>query len=192
MKQFSEDIELANRIIKGDSQAENLLFIRFEEKIRYLVRARIRRTVTKADNEEIISQVNQAVLLSLRKNGYKAELNKPLDAYIAGIASNVVAQYFRNLEREIKQESIDYHRNIENPQNVLSDILEVERQNQLKNCLSKLKPKYSEVLVLRYYENKSIEEISKELNLERRRVSERINYAIKLLLQNCSKEKFFQ
>lgn len=192
MQSRIDEIELASRIVKGDLEAEQLLFSLFSERIKYLVKGRLRRTVSRADREEIISHVNQAVLLSLRRNGYKAELNKPLEAYIAGIASNVVAQYFRNLEREIKQESIDYHRNIENPQNVLSDILEEEKQIQLKNCLSKLKPKYSEVLVLRYYENKSIEEISQELNIERRRVSERINYAIKLLLQNCSKEKFFQ
>ena len=58
--------------------------------------------------------------------------------------------------------------------------------------MKRLKQKYREILLLRIYEEKSIEEISEHLKIERRRVSERINYAFKLLLKECKKENYFQ
>ena len=192
LENIIDDIELASRIVKGDPEAENYLFSYYEERIRYLVRGRLRRTVSREDKEEIISKINQAILVSLRNNGYKPELNKPLEAYIAGIAGNVIAQYFRDIKKNIKTEDIDAHRNIANPVNASTEIAEEERKEQIERCLKRIKPKYAEVLLLRYYEDKSIEDIAEHLNIERRRVSERINYAIKLLLKKCSKEKFFQ
>jgi len=47
--------------------------------------------------------------------------------------------------------------------------------------LEKLKPKYKEILYLYYYKELSRDEVAKKLEISPRRVSERVNYAQKLL-----------
>ncbi len=180
------------RIADGDSEAENYLFSHFKERIQFLVRVRSRGNIPKQDQEDIISEIQHAILLSLRKGGFDQERGKPLEAYIAGIASNVVGQYFRKLKIEKTTVDIDLQHHLENPGNILSDLIDEERREKIISYLQRLKLKYKEVLVLRIYENKSIEEIAEQLNLDRRRVSERINYAFKLLLKECKKENYFQ
>jgi len=187
----ADEKTIITRIAEGDSEAENYLFSRFKERIQFLVRVRSRGNIPRQDLEDIVSEIQHAILLSLRKCGFDPERGKPLEAYIAGIASNIVGQYFRKLKKEKANVDIDLH-HIENPGNILSSIIDEERKKKLISYLQRLKQKYKEILVLRIYENKSIEEIAKQLNLDRRRVSERINYAFKLLLKECRKENYFQ
>ncbi len=52
------------------------------------------------DQQDIVSEIQQAILISLRKGSYNPDLGKPLEAYIAGIASNIVGQYFRKLAKK--------------------------------------------------------------------------------------------
>ena len=187
-----DDKAIAARIVQGDTEAENYLFSCYKERINFLVRARLRGRASKEDHEDIISEIQQAILISLRKGSFNPDVGKPLEAYIAGIAGNIVGQYFRKLQREKTKVDIDSYHNIENTQNTLSDIIDAERREKLRSCLKRLKKKYKEVLLLRIYEDKSIEEIADQLKIERRRVSERINYAFKLLLKECKKENYFQ
>jgi RNA polymerase sigma-70 factor, ECF subfamily len=187
-----DDIALAARIAEGDHEAENFLFSRFRERIDFLVKIRLTGKVPAEDRKDIVGDIHRAILVSLRKGLFKPETGKPLDAYIAGISSNIIGQYFRKLGKEVITEDIAVQYNIENPGNILSDIIDTERRERVRACLHRIKPKYLEILILRYYEEKSIDEIAGQLNLERRRVSERINYAFKLLLKECKKDKYFQ
>lgn len=100
--------------------------------------------------------------------------------------------YFRNYKKQNPAEDIDKHRSVKDPYNPLDDILMVERREKIKNALSKLDEKYREVILMRIYEEQSIEEISNQLGIEKKRVSERINYAFKLLLKELKKQKYFQ
>lgn len=187
-----DDETLARRISEGDSEAENYLFKHLNERIRFLVRVRLRGRVIPEDQQDIISEIYKATLISLRKGKYDPQRGKPLEAYIAGIAGNIVGQYFRKEKKEALKKDIDQHQDIEYAGNILSELIENERRDRLKACLNKIKPKYLEVLILRFYENKTIDEIAQQLKLERRRISERINYAFKLLLKECKKDKYFQ
>ncbi len=190
---FNEDEKtIIARIANGDSEAENYLFSRFNERIQFLVRVRSRGNIPKQDQEDIISEIQQALLINLRKGGYDPERGKPLEAYIAGIAGNIVGQYFRKLKREKTTVDINLQHHIEIPGNILSALIDEEQREKLISYLQRLDQKYKEVLVLRIYERKSIEEIAKQLNLDRRRVSERINYAFKLFLKECKKDNYFQ
>ena len=187
-----DDKILTARIAGGDTEAENYLFSLYKERIKFLVRVRLKRKVTENDQEDIISEIQQAILISLRKGSFQPDKGKPLEAYIAGIAGNIVGQYFRKLNKTRIATNIHLVERIPSTENNLSNLITEERNNKLKKYLQKLKPKYKEVLLLRIYEDKSIEEISKRLNIEKRRVSERINYAFKLLLKECKKDNYFQ
>lgn len=187
-----DEKSLIEKIVSGDTDAENRLFLHFKERIEFLVRARLRNKVSSDDQKDIISEARQAILLSLRKGGFDPAKGKPLEAYIAGIVSNVVAMYFRNLSKEKPTEDIDRHRTVKDPQNPLDNILDKERKDKIRKALGKLDKKYQEVILMRVYEEQSIEEISNQLGIEKRRVSERINYAFKLLLKELKKQNYFQ
>ena len=71
---------------------------------------------------------------------------------------------------------------------------EIERKETrdiMRDLLKKLKVKYKEVLYLKYYEDLSVAEISARIGLPPRRVSERLNYSVKLLRKECDKANIF-
>ncbi len=56
-----------------------------------------------------------------------------------------------------------------------------ERARHITAVVQGLKPKFRDVLYLYYYKELSREEVARELGISPRRVSERVNYAIKLV-----------
>lgn len=187
-----DEKSLIEKIVSGDTDAENRLFLHFKERIEFLVRARLRNKISSDDQKDILSEARQAILLSLRKGGFDPAKGKPLEAYVAGIVSNVVALYFRNLTKTNSTEDIDKHQKLESFTNPLIDILDNEKKEIIRSALASLDNKYKEVIMLRIYEEQSIEEISTIVGIDKRRVSERINYALKLLLKELKRKKYFQ
>ncbi len=183
---------LIDKIVSGDTDAENRLFLHFQERIEFLVRARLRGNISSDDLKDIISEARQAILVSLRKGGFDPSKDKPLEAYIAGIVSNIVALYFRNLTKTNSTEDIDKHHKLESFTNPLMEFLDHEKKEIIRSALSSLDDKYKEVILLRIYEEQSIDEIAKKVGIKKRRVSERINYALKLLLKELKKKNYFQ
>ena len=184
------DIALASRIAGGDVHAENDLFLSYREQIECMVRIRLKVAVPIQDQEDIVSEIQEAVLISSRRGGYNPSTGKTLGAYIAGIVSKVIGQYFRKKKKDFLQVGLPENIHVATD-DMLSGLIDVERDMKLRQCLNNLKPKYKEVLLLRFYEKLSIEEIAQKLNLERRRVSESIHYAFKLLTRECKKENYF-
>lgn len=187
-----EEVLLISKIVAGDTNAEAQLILKFRERIEFLVRVKLKGKVSRFDLDDIFSDIQNAVLTSIRKNGFDQSKGKPLEAYIAGVASNVIAMYFRKLKTTKPAEDIYKYQNLNNDNNPLTLILNEEKKNEIQLCLNKLQPKYREILLMRIYEELSIEQISDQLNLEKRRVSERINYALKLLLKELKKRNYFQ
>lgn len=187
-----DDKILVDGIIAGDKESENSLFNKYEDRIRFLVRARLRNRVSAFDQDDIVSEARQALLISLRKNGFDPAKGKPLEAYIAGIVSNIVALHFRKLSSDKVNDSIDSQNFTDNQDNPHSVLISQERMEIIESCINNLNTKYREVLVLRIYDEMSIDELSQKLNIEKPRVSERINYALKLLLKEIKKKNYFQ
>jgi len=103
-----------------------------------------------------------------------------------------VALYFRNLTKTNSTEDIDKHHKLESFTNPLMEFLDHEKKEIIRSALSSLDDKYKEVILLRIYEEQSIDEIAKKVGIKKRRVSERINYALKLLLKELKKKNYFQ
>ena len=187
----NQDILFVEKIASGDTQAENELFYRYAEEIKLMVRTRLKVKVSLDNQEDIVSEILHASLVSLRNKQYDPSSEKGLGAYIAGIAFKIIGQYFRSKDKEKKIQHSLQQESHENHKNVLNHLIEKERDQKLRSYLSRLKPKYKEILLLRIYENRSIQEIADFLKLDRRRVSERIHYAFKLLIKECKKENYF-
>lgn len=182
---------LLKKIATGDPHAENELFQHFNLHITTIVQTRLRGRVSFEDQKDLVAEIHLGLLQSLRKGSFDASRGLKLSTYIAGIVNNTIAQYYRKKarNREFAQPELpEYH---ENCKSVLDVLLDAENKKKLKKKLGKLKSRHQKVLLLRYYENRSIAEISELLDLEHKKVIDRLHYALKRFVEECQKDHYF-
>lgn len=179
--------KLAQRIEQRDPQAERELLSlygsRIARKVMYAIGAQ------NDDWKDVVNDIILAILENLRSGKFDAQRGTPLGSYIYGITNNKIHDYYKLRKKQMQQRTLDQSADFG-----VAEEFEVERrelQTFMKKMLKELKHKYQQVLYLRYYEEMSIAEISERIGLPPRRVSERLNYAIKLLRKKMKKKKYF-
>ncbi|MBN1351749.1 sigma-70 family RNA polymerase sigma factor [candidate division KSB1 bacterium] len=184
----AKEIELVKRIAAGDQSGETELFAHFN--LRIIRKVRLSLGAGNEDWQDVVSEIQLAILASLRKGMFDLQKEIPLGSYVYGIMMNKIRDYFKVAKKRAMETQISSaHHDIG-----AEDEPEFEKQEirlLVKNKLEKLRLKYKEVLYLRYYKNLSISQISAEIDLPPRRVSERLNYAIKLLRKECENSNLF-
>lgn len=176
----ADQLYLVQRIQAGETAAETELFKRYQEPIFWKI---CRHLKTDRENvKDVASEVYLAILQGLRSANFQPERWESLEAYIWGVTNNKIRDWFKQANRN--------HRFIE-PQPPAENIAAVaaeeflaeneELRRRLQACLQALDAKYRAVLELRYFRELAIPEMSAELGIPPPRVSERINYALKLL-----------
>lgn len=181
-------VEIVRRIRDGDHEAEQELAVQISQKIYVVVCHRIGKD--NEDCEDLVQEIFLATFESLRAGKFNPDLGKPLHSYIYGITLNKLRDYFKHQDRKELLRDDTAEEPVDNTE-MESDVEKEERRQLLRNGISNLKDKYRWVLFLRYYEELSIDEISKKIGISRRRVSERINYAIQLLKKECKNLRVF-
>ena len=181
------DFDLVARIKQNDAEAEAELIRRFHPKIAMVARKQVGNS--NEDIDDIVQEALIAMILSLREGRYPANAKTSLASYIFGIAQNKIRDYYNQKTRNQRlQEAaaapiILIHKEL--------DLEKKERYEYLERSIKKLPKKYQIVLRLRFLEEWSVGEISQTLDLPKRRVSERINYAVKLLRNIFKKTDIF-
>lgn len=180
----NEGQNIVERIRRGDRAAENELYRQFNSRIHHLVRMAV--GYANDDRQDLVSEIQLAVLESVRKGSYDPQKGVVLGAYVYGIARNKLRDYYKaSKRRERVIQACD-----EEPHALDKyEADEKEIQDLLHQLLSRLKIKYQQVLYLRFYDQLSVAEISERIKLPPRRVSERLNYAVKLLRKECMRKK---
>ncbi len=177
------ELDLVRRIMDGDRRAEAEIYRRYADVLRAIIRKRLG-AAPPEDIDDIMSEVQLAMLQSLREGRFDSSKGQSLGSYLYGIARFKIMDYLRRRNSHegrisdlppSQEPSVAEDRSMERE----------ERAEMLREAMEKLKPKYREVLYLRYFKELSITEISEELSLPHRRVSERIHYAVKLLRERC-------
>jgi RNA polymerase sigma factor (sigma-70 family) len=130
--------------------------------------------------EDVVNEVLLNVIEKLEKSEFRGESS--IGTFIYTITSRRIIDYIRRKSKVLKHapEPNPYsspHQNIE----------EEERTEHMALLLEQLKPKYKDVLHLYYYKDFSRDEVAELLNISPRRVSERVNYAQKLLKKMMKK-----
>lgn len=189
MRSQEEEKQFVKRIRQGDAEAE-------DEIVKYLhpsVFLNITRKLQGRpdDVELLVNDILMLVIEQMRGGKFDPERGKLRD-YAGGIANNKTSKYFRQLRLDAKYLKIT---------STLPDIpLEHEGEelmeqqevsDRLKKAVDGLAHKYREVLELRFYREMTIEDISATISLPKRRVSERIHYAIMLLRKELQADKDF-
>jgi RNA polymerase sigma-70 factor (ECF subfamily) len=145
-------------------------------KYRPIVSFRVKKSIgaQTPDWEDVVNEIMVNVLEKLEKGEFRGESS--IGTFIYTITSRRIIDYIRQKSKVLKHAPepdpyVSPQERIENK----------ERAEWIAKAIEKLKPKYKEVLYLYYYQELSREEVAKRLNITPRRVSERVNYAQKLL-----------
>ncbi len=183
-----QDITLVKRIETGDRKAEEALFKRYREKIRFYVFYNIPSFQAIQDDPEIMDDIVQEIcvgaLESFRKRLYNPSTGA-VSTYIFKIARNKMIDCSQKSMKIPSQPLPDEETGItpdslkalpENPEKKERERL---RTSAVGECLRTINPVCRQALFFRYFEELSISEITVKLNLTHEQVSNRISDGIK-------------
>ena len=156
--------QLIERAKKGDEIALNELYESNKSKVyNYLLKLTRDETLT----EHMLSITFEKAFFKI--DTYKDTGNK-FSTWLIAIAKNSLTDYYRRKKETIivelteEEESIIF--NFKDGSNTIEEeLIQVEKSEKLSNLLNKLNEKEKEIINLRFYEDKSYKEISKELNI---------------------------
>lgn len=135
-----------------------------------LMQISFQRTFNKFDSEEIV----QEVFIKLMKNSHKIDTEEHLKYWLIKVTINLCNDYNKSF----------WKKNITELDENQSEF-DKEEVNLLKE-ISKLKPKYRDVIYLFYYQGYKIKEISKILKMKENTVSSNLSRAresLKIVLE---------
>lgn len=167
MKKAAELIEqlLLLRCQMGDKDALAELIERYERPLRYFINRLL-------DNSELTEDIFQDTWLTVIRRIHSLREIDAFPAWLYRIARNKVYQQLRK-KRNVSV--LDENIAVENHDK--DDDFSVEDAAKVHKCLKELPPEYREVLMLRFLEQMSYEQISQVLNCKLGTVRSRIYYA---------------
>ena len=132
----------------------------------------------------------QEIYIKVFKNISKFDIDKPFRSWIRKIAVNTCLNFKRTIKNNIismnsyvnDEEEIALGDTISSDEDVLEDIIDTENKYLIKKYLKEIPEEYRIVLILRYYEVLSYNEISEIINMPLGTVKTKI-YRAKALLR---------
>lgn len=176
------DEEIVKSVRNGNLNSFRLIIQRYQNKLsRYI------KSLLISSTKEEIEDILQEVFILAYKNINSFNLNLKFSTWIYRIAHNHTINYSKKQKNKNLNFNIDDLDDMENL--LISDIdikgeLELEHAKmELKKALANLDLKYRSVLILKYFEDKSYDEISDILKIPRNTVGTFINRGKKKLLE---------
>jgi len=126
------------------------------------------------DWEDVVNEVITQVIEKVKKGEFRGDSS--IGTYIYTITSRRIIDHIRQKTKVL--------RNIPEPvplPDPCDNAESRERAQFLAQAIQQLKPKFKEVLNLYYYQELTRDEVAERLGISPRRVSERLNYAQRLL-----------
>jgi RNA polymerase sigma-70 factor, ECF subfamily len=126
------------------------------------------------DWEDVVNEVITQVIEKVKKGEFRGDSS--IGTFIYTITSRRIVDHIRQKTKVLKSapEPAPLPDPIENAERR-------ERAQVLAEAIQRLKPKFKEVLNLYYYQELTRDEVAERLGITPRRVSERLNYAQRLL-----------
>ncbi|MCK7515084.1 MAG: sigma-70 family RNA polymerase sigma factor [Desulfobacterales bacterium] len=126
------------------------------------------------DWEDVVNEILTQAVAKIKSGEFRGDSS--IGTFLYTITSRRIIDYIRQKTRVLKHapEPVPYpdpHDEMEHR----------ERAKQVEQVVAGLKPKFRDVLYLYYYKELSREEVARTLDISPRRVSERVNYALKLI-----------
>jgi len=145
-------------------------------KYRPVVSFRVKKAVGggNPDWEDIVNEIMTQTIEKITSGEFRGESS--IGTFIYTITSRRIVDYIRQKSKILR------HAPEPNPYPDPQEAVEIrERADKIAGCIQKLKPKFKEILYLYYFKELSREEVARELGISPSKVSERVNYALKLI-----------
>ncbi len=146
------------------------------EEYRPIVGFRVKKSIGSLtpDWEDVVNEIMVNTIEKVNSGDFRGDSS--LGTFIYTITTRRIVDFIREKNKQLKYapEPAPHP----SPEQLIEN---KERAKHLAEKLEKLKPKYKEVLYLYFYKDLSRTEVAKRLGISPRRVSERVNYAQKLL-----------
>lgn len=126
------------------------------------------------DWEDVVNEIMLNAIEKLESGNFRGDSS--VGTFIYTITSRRIIDHIRK-----KSKSLKYAPEPNTFPQPHEHVEDKERADMIARHLEKLKPKYKEILYLYYYKEMTRNEVAKKLGISPRRVSERVNYAQKLL-----------
>jgi RNA polymerase sigma-70 factor (ECF subfamily) len=149
----------------GDKDAFEELIERYERPLRYFINRLL-------DNSELTEDIYQDTWLTVIRRIHGLREIDAFPAWLYRIARNKVYQQLRK-----KRNVSGLDENIAVEDNAEDDVFSPEDAAKVHKCLKELPPEYREVLMLRFLEQMSYQQISQVLNCKLGTVRSRLYYA---------------
>ena len=151
-------------------------------KYRPIVSFRVKKTLgmQTPDWEDVVNEIMLNAIEKLENGQFRGD--SAVGTFIYTITSRRIVDFIRR-----KSKSLKYAPEPKPYPQPHEQVEDKERAEMIARYLEKLKPKYKEILYLYYYKELSRDEVAKKLGISPRRVSERVNYAQKLLKKTMGK-----
>ncbi len=170
----STDQELVTLTLK-DQQVFGLLVERYEKKlVRYIARLGV------GDPDTIKDILQESFIKAyLNLNGYDSA--QSFSAWMYRIVHNETVSHFRSLKNRPRpierEEDLEVFAQIADELDIAYEADKVLLQASIQQAVEKLEPKYKDVIILRFFEEKSYDEISDILELPQGTVATYLNRA---------------
>ncbi|MBK1809623.1 RNA polymerase sigma factor [Clostridium sp. YIM B02505] len=170
-----DDEQLIQAVIKGDRESADFLVNKYYKIIYSFV-------YKLTQDYHISYDLTQEVFIKAIRSIKKYKHQDKLKAWLLAIASNSVKDYFRKESRE-KLQVYDINLDIEDQcsNNSLEKLEREENKEYLKRAIDALSLDMKEVIMLRYFYNMKISEISKITSTNESTVKTRLRRALKYL-----------
>jgi len=152
------------------------------KKYRPIVSFRVRKSLGShiPDWEDVVNEIMVNTLEKIKSGKFRGDSS--ISTFIYTITSRRIVDFIRKKNKVLQYapEPSSFpapNKNIENK----------ERSKFVAKYLENLQPKYREIIYLYYYKELTRQEIAKKIGIPPRRVSERANYARKLLKKMMKK-----
>lgn len=171
-----QETQIINKIIGGDTQAFAVLVDRYKDLVFTLA-------IRMLKNREEAEEVSQDTFIKVYKSLSNFKGESKLSTWVYKVAYNACLDSIKKNNRRQSEVAIDsYTENqIRSLDNALSALEEKEQQQTIQDCLQQLSSKDSFLLTLFYFEELSLEEISKIVDMEPNTVKVNIHRARKRL-----------
>ena len=171
-----QEASIINQIIGGDTQAFSVLVDVYKDLVFTLA-------IRMLKNREEAEEVSQDTFIKIYKALPKFKGESKLSTWIYKVAYNTCLDQIKKNNRRYDEVAIDSfsENQIKTLDNALDALEEKEQQQTIQDCLQQLMSKDSFLLTLFYFEELSLEEISKVVNMEANTVKVNIHRARKRL-----------
>jgi RNA polymerase sigma-70 factor (ECF subfamily) len=168
-----DDAQLATAIAQGDPEAEAEFYRRFRDRVDRKVKA----TLSEGpDCEDLTAEILEGAIETIRSGRFRGECR--IATFVHAVARNKIAEFLRRRRTDDLELTEEIPSAEPSPDEVVA---RGETVRAIRAAVGRLDSKYRIVLYLHYFRGLSIGEIAETLGLPPRRISERKDYALKVI-----------